>query len=159
MRSEISGLAVTGLAESDEQYPGATIMDGALESGTALRAFAFGRDQRDGQVAAKLWHRLMYKDPGLPVLGSRLQTVEHLAYASMLADQGHVSAPKVLKTGSAGQDIALLVTDVPTGTPLPDLADHLTDATLAVGVVDGRRAASSRRHARQHHRGPPARPR
>ena len=33
LRSAISGSTVTGLAESDEQYPGATIMDGALESG------------------------------------------------------------------------------------------------------------------------------
>ncbi len=125
------GLTVTGFVASSEHYPGATLMDGSLESGATVRAFAFGRDQRDGQVAAKLWHNVMYKDPGLPVFGSRLQTVEHLAYALMLADQAHVAAPKVLKTGTAGQDIALLVTAVPTGRPFAELGEQLDDGALA----------------------------
>src|SRR3978361_1741535 len=106
------------------------MMDGALDSGGSVRAYACGRDQRDGQVAAKLWHRLMYKDPGLPVFGSRLQTVEHLAYASMLAEQAGIPAPRVVQTGTGGQDIAVLVTDQPIGRPLSALGGELTDATL-----------------------------
>lgn len=125
------GLDVTGLEPSAMQFPGATIMDGTLASGGRTRVLALGRDQRDGQIAAKVWHNVMYKDPGFPVFGSRLQTVEHLAYASMVAEKGGVTAPRVLKTGSAGQDIALLVTDEPAGRALSELGDGLTDDVLA----------------------------
>lgn len=122
-------LDVTGLAPSATQLPGGTTMDGSLASG-AVRVVALGRDQRDGQIAAKLFHNAMYKDPGVPVFGSRLQTVEHLAYAAMLAERGGVTAPRALKTGTGGQDIALLVTDVPPGRPLSELGDQVTDAVL-----------------------------
>jgi uncharacterized membrane protein YbhN (UPF0104 family)/membrane-associated phospholipid phosphatase/tRNA A-37 threonylcarbamoyl transferase component Bud32 len=124
------GLDLADLGPSTKGFPGATIMDGTLASGDRARVLAFGRDQRDGQIAAKLWHNVMYKDPGLPVFGSRLQTVEHLAYASMLAEHAGVTAPRVLKTGAGGQDIAVLVTDDPAGRPLDALEDDLTDATL-----------------------------
>ena len=90
------GLDVTDLELVNMQYPGATIMDGSVVSGGVMRVLAFGRDQRDGQIAAKLWHNVMYKDPGLPVFGSRLQTVEHLAYASLLAESAGVAARNVV---------------------------------------------------------------
>ncbi|MGZ4755920.1 MAG: lysylphosphatidylglycerol synthase domain-containing protein [Acidimicrobiia bacterium] len=125
------GLDVSSLEPSTAQFPGATIMDGSLAGGGPARVLAFGRDQRDGQIAAKLWHNVMYKDPGLPVFGSRIQTVEHLAYASMLAEHADVLAPRVKKTGSAGQDIAVLVTDEPNGRPLSGFGAKLSDSTLA----------------------------
>ena len=75
----------------------------------------------------------MYKDPGLPVFGNRLATVEHLAYASMLADDAGVVAPRVLKTGMAGQDLALLVTAPPTGRRFSELADGITDEAITAG--------------------------
>ena len=64
------------------------------------------------------------------MFGSRLQTVEHLAYASMLADRAGVVAPRVLKTGLAGQDLALLVTAPPIGRRLSDLGDAITDDVI-----------------------------
>ncbi len=96
-------------------------------AGAPARVVTLGRDQRDGQLAARLWHNVMYKDPGLPVFGSRLQTVEHLAYAGMLAQRAGVVAPRVVKTGMAGQDLALLVTAPPTGRSFAEIGDTLTD--------------------------------
>jgi uncharacterized membrane protein YbhN (UPF0104 family)/membrane-associated phospholipid phosphatase len=124
------GLDPAGLVRSPTRYPGATIFEGATADG-AVRILAFGRDQRDGQIAAKLWHNVMYKDPGVPVFGSRLQTAEHLAYASLVAERGGVTAPQARRTGAGGQDIVFAVLDVPTGRPLSDLGDALTDAVLA----------------------------
>ena len=92
----------------------------------------FGRDQRDAQVAAKWWHRLMYKEPGLPVFGSRIQQVEHIGYTMFVADRAGVHAPKVVKTGIGGPDAAVLVTTPQPGTPLGELAtEQITDDVLA----------------------------
>ena len=123
------GVDMTGLEPSSLRYPGATIMDGTLAAAEG-RVLAFGRDQRDGQIVAKIWHNVMYKDPGVPVFGSRLQTAEHLAYAAMLAERGGVDAPRAVKTGAGGQDLALLVTARPDGRPLSGLGDEITDAVL-----------------------------
>jgi uncharacterized membrane protein YbhN (UPF0104 family) len=107
-------------------------MDVALTSGERYRVDVFGRDQRDAQVAAKAWHRLMYKEPGLPVFGTRIQHVEHIGYTLMLADRAGVHAPEVVKTGVGGADAAVLVTTPVAGTPLADLADDaITDDILA----------------------------
>ena len=48
-----------------EQVARASVMDVELTSGEKLRVDAFGRDQRDAQLAAKLWRRMMYHEPGL----------------------------------------------------------------------------------------------
>jgi uncharacterized membrane protein YbhN (UPF0104 family)/tRNA A-37 threonylcarbamoyl transferase component Bud32/membrane-associated phospholipid phosphatase len=125
------GFDVASIEVSDIDVPRSTVMDAELTSGAPVRIIAFGRDQRDGQFAAKLAHKLLYKDPGLPVFGSRIQQVEHVAYALVLAEKAGVHAPTVLKTGLAGPDAALLVTDVPAGRPLAELGDALTDPLLA----------------------------
>ena len=132
------GLEVTELGPSSRTFPGATIMVGRI-AGAPARVVTLGRDQRDGQLAARLWHNVMYKDPGLPVFGNRLATVEHLAYASMLADQSGVTAPRVLKTGMAGQDLALLVTAPPVGRKLSDLDDEITDTEITASWTALRR--------------------
>jgi uncharacterized membrane protein YbhN (UPF0104 family)/membrane-associated phospholipid phosphatase len=123
------GLELDGLVRSPSRYPGATIFDGSAPDG-AVRVMAFGRDQRDGQIAAKLWHNVMYKDPGVAVFGSRLQTAEHLAYAAMIAERGGLVAPRALRSGVGGPDIAFVVARVPTGRPLDALGDDLTDPVL-----------------------------
>jgi uncharacterized membrane protein YbhN (UPF0104 family)/tRNA A-37 threonylcarbamoyl transferase component Bud32 len=124
--------AVKDLRRAAEQIPRAAVMDVTLKSGERLRVDAFGRDQRDAQLAAKIWHRIMYRDPGLPVFGSRLQQVEHLAYALMLADRAGVDAPSLVKTGIAGPDAAMLVTTAPAGRALDELEEsQITDAVLA----------------------------
>jgi uncharacterized membrane protein YbhN (UPF0104 family)/membrane-associated phospholipid phosphatase len=123
------GLDLTGLTRSPTRYPGATIFDGAAPDGP-VRVLAFGRDQRDGQVAAKLWHNVMYKDPGVPVFGSRIQTAEHIAYATMVAARGGLTAPLALRSGTGGPDIAFVVSRIPAGRPLGTLGDDLTDGVL-----------------------------
>jgi uncharacterized membrane protein YbhN (UPF0104 family)/membrane-associated phospholipid phosphatase len=124
------GLQAGALEPSARTFPGATIAEGVV-GGAPARVVAFGRDQRDGQIAARLWHNIAYKDPGLPVFASRLQTVEHLAYASMLAEEAGIGAPRVVKTGVAGQDLAVLVNQPPRGRGLGTLGDELTDHVLA----------------------------
>ena len=73
------GFAVATIDVSEIDVPRSTVMDAELTSGARVRVIAFGRDQRDGQFAAKVAHKLLYKDPGLPVFGSRIQQVEHVA--------------------------------------------------------------------------------
>jgi uncharacterized membrane protein YbhN (UPF0104 family)/membrane-associated phospholipid phosphatase len=147
------GLDVTGLVRSPTRYPGATVFDGLAADGP-VRVTAFGRDQRDGQIAAKLWHNVMYKDPGTAVFGSRVQTAEHLAYAAMVAERGGVVGPHALRSGTGGPDVAFVVARIPTGRPLDTLGDDLTDPVLAdvwrtldrlhaAGVTHGTIAADS----------------
>src|SRR5262249_53544434 len=84
------------------------------------------------RVAAKIWHRAMYHDPGLPVFGSRAQQVEHIGFALMLAERSHVPAARLVRTGVGAADAALLVTTPPAGTPIGVVApERVTDAVLA----------------------------
>jgi len=134
------GFPVKDVRHADEQVPRAAVMDVRLESGEQLRVDAFGRDQRDGQLAAKLWHRIMYRDPGVPVFGSRLQQAEHIGYALMLADRADVLAPRLVKTGAAGPEAAMLVTSAPDGTPLDELASNaITDTVLGAAWRNARK--------------------
>ncbi len=126
------GFDVAKVTHADDQVTRAAVMDVRLTSGERLRVDAYGRDQRDGQVAAKVWHWIMYRDPGVPVFGSRLQQTEHIGYALMLAERAKVPAPHLVKTGAAGPEAAMLVTSAPDGTPLDEVAtDAITDGVLA----------------------------
>ena len=111
-------------------------MDVELDSGEQLRVDAFGRDQRDARIAAKVWHRAMYHDPGLPVFGSRIQQVEHIGFTLMLAERAGVHAARLVDTGVGGADAAVLVTTPPAGTPIASLAaraGHRRDARRRPG--------------------------
>ncbi len=126
------GYDVADIHHAKESIPQAAVMDVVLSSGEHYRVDVFGRDQRDAQVAAKAWHRLMYKEPSLPVFGSRIQQVEHVGYTLLLADRAGVHAPHVVRTGVGGADAAVLVTTPQGGTPLRDLTpEQLTDDVLA----------------------------
>ena len=46
------------------RYPGRDDHGRHASATAPVRVVALGRDQRDGQLAAKLWHNVMYKDPG-----------------------------------------------------------------------------------------------
>ena len=126
------GYDATAIHPATEKIRLATVMDVELASGEHYRVDVFGRDQRDAQVAARWWHRLMYKEPGLPVFGSRIQQVEHIGYTMFIADRAGVHAPKVVKTGIGGPDAAVLITTPQPGTPLGELAtEQITDDVLA----------------------------
>jgi uncharacterized membrane protein YbhN (UPF0104 family)/membrane-associated phospholipid phosphatase len=125
------GYDVTDIAPAAEHIPRASVMDVQLATGERLRVDAFGRDQRDARIAAKVWHRAMYHDPGVPVFGSRIQQVEHIAYALVLAERAEVPAARLVRTGVGGADAALLVTTPPCGAPIGSLpTERLTDAVL-----------------------------
>jgi uncharacterized membrane protein YbhN (UPF0104 family) len=125
------GYDVANIATAEQVVPRAAVMDVDLATGERVRVDAFGRDQRDARIAVKVWHKAMYRDPGVPVFGSRIQQVEHIAYTLMLAERAHVPAARLLRTGVGGADAALLVSMPPRGTPIGSLAvDCVTDGVL-----------------------------
>ncbi len=131
-RSTDLGYDITSIDRAEEQVRRASVMDVELASGEHVRVDAFGRDQRDARIAAKVWHSLMYHEPGVPVFGSRVQQVEHIAYTLMLAQRADVHAARMLRTGVGGADAAVLVTDPPLGTALAELPpERVTDDVLA----------------------------
>jgi uncharacterized membrane protein YbhN (UPF0104 family)/membrane-associated phospholipid phosphatase len=126
------GYDVTDITPAEEHIARASVMDVVLGNGEHLRVDVFGRDQRDARVAAKVWHRAMYHDPGAPVFGSRVQQVEHIGFALMLAERAEVSAARLVRTGVGGADAAVLVTTPPAGSPIGALpTDEVSDAVLA----------------------------
>ncbi|HEY3670747.1 MAG TPA: lysylphosphatidylglycerol synthase domain-containing protein [Acidimicrobiia bacterium] len=125
------GYDVVDIAPATEQIQRAAVMDVVLATGEHLRVDAFGRDQRDARIAAKVWHKAMYHDPGVPVFGSRVQQVEHIAFTLMLAERALVPAARLVRTGVGGADAAVLVTMPPRGTPIGSLpVERVTDAVL-----------------------------
>ncbi|HLM18353.1 MAG TPA: hypothetical protein VK549_11070, partial [Acidimicrobiia bacterium] len=125
------GYDVVTIAPAVENVQRAAVMDVELATGEHLRVNAFGRDQRDARIAAKIWHRAMYHDPGVPVFGSRIQQVEHIAFTLMLAERALVPAARLVRTGVGGADVAVLVTMPPPGTPIASLPkERITDSVL-----------------------------
>ena len=133
------------IAYATEAIPRASVMDVELDTGDHVRVTAFGRDQRDAQVAAKVWHHLLYRKPGLPVFGTRLEYVEHIGFALVLAERAGVPATRFVHSGAGGADTAILMTKPPTGTALADIpVEQVTDDVLAARVGRGPRSARRR---------------
>jgi uncharacterized membrane protein YbhN (UPF0104 family) len=125
------GYDVGDITPAAEHISRAAVMDVELATGERVRVDAFGRDQRDARIAAKVWHKAMYRDPGVPVFGSRVQQVEHIGFTLMLAERANVSAARLVRTGVGGADAALLVTTPPRGTPIGSLpVERVTDEVL-----------------------------
>jgi uncharacterized membrane protein YbhN (UPF0104 family)/membrane-associated phospholipid phosphatase len=125
------GFDVDRVEHAQEQVPRAAAMDVVLASGEHVRVEAFGRDQRDGQFASRLWQRIMYREPGTSVWGTRAQQVEHIGFSMVLAERAGVPAPRLVKTGIAGADSAMLVTTVADGRPLDTVdPESVTDSML-----------------------------
>jgi uncharacterized membrane protein YbhN (UPF0104 family) len=124
------GLDVQSIEVMPDGPARAGAFDVTLTNGEQRRVFAFGHDQRDAQLAAKCWRWLMYREPGVPIFGSRLQQVEHIAYGMILAGRAGVTVPEVTKTGIVGLG-AMLATTVPNGQLLAEVpADSITDSLL-----------------------------
>jgi uncharacterized membrane protein YbhN (UPF0104 family) len=125
------GYEIADITPADQQIARASVMEVELASGKRLRVAAFGRDQRDARVAAKIWHKAMYHDPGLPVFGNRIQQVEHISFTLLLAERADVCAARLVRTGVGGGEAAVLITEPPPGTPIASLAEEeITSAVL-----------------------------
>jgi uncharacterized membrane protein YbhN (UPF0104 family)/membrane-associated phospholipid phosphatase len=124
------GYDVASITPAAEQIARASVMDVVLGTGDHVRVDAFGRDQRDARIAAKLWHKAMYHDPGAPVFGSRVQQVEHIGFTLMLAERADVRAARLVGTGVGGAEAAVLLTAPPAGTPIGSLPEEQVDDAL-----------------------------
>jgi uncharacterized membrane protein YbhN (UPF0104 family) len=125
------GYDVDEIGYSTERVASASVVAVTLRTGEVIRVHAFGRDQRDAQLASKVWHAAMYHEPGRPVFGSRMQQVEHIAYSLLLAERAGVHAPKLVKTFLGDDKVAMLATTPLPGRPLAELpAVEVTDALL-----------------------------
>jgi undecaprenyl-diphosphatase len=101
------------------------------DGGGLLALKVIGRDEADAQLLTKVWRSIVYKDSGPTLYLTRLQQVEHEAYAALRAKDGGVRVPDIITVGTAGPSTALLVARPLTGPRLAELAaDDLSDATL-----------------------------
>lgn len=124
------GVPATGVRLAPRQPSGATLMLCDDDRGP-LALKVIGRDEADAQFLTKLWRSIFYKDSGPTLYLTRLQQVEHEAYAALRAKDGGVRVPDVITVGTAGPNTALLVARPLAGPRLADLnPDALSDATL-----------------------------
>jgi uncharacterized membrane protein YbhN (UPF0104 family)/tRNA A-37 threonylcarbamoyl transferase component Bud32 len=93
----------------EQQDYGSTLMS-ATDTDGPLDIRVLGRDEADAQLLGKLWRSFLYKDSGARVHLTRLEDVEHEAYALLLAEHRGVSVPAVVVAGSAGPGAALVAT-------------------------------------------------
>ncbi len=112
------GIAVEDLHPAADQSWGTRRLVGRGEDGSVIEVKAYGRDAADTQWAAKAWRALWYRDSG-PLIGSRMQAVEHEALMAVFAAKAGVSATEPLTAGIAGDDVAILAVDRP-GSTLAD---------------------------------------
>jgi uncharacterized protein (TIRG00374 family) len=116
------GLDVSDLAIAPDQSWGVRrlMCTGAADEPVEVKAY--GRDTTDSQVAAKLWRSAMYRGGGRSITLSRLQSVEHEALLTLLAERAGVRVPRILAAAAATDEVAVLVA-TREGTDLADLAE------------------------------------
>jgi glycosyltransferase 2 family protein len=116
------GIDVPDLAIGHDQSWGVRRLVGTTSEHVDVEVKAYGRDATDSQVMAKVWHALMYRGAARRITFSRLQSVEHEALVTLLADRAGTSVPEVLAAAAATDEVAVLVTTRP-GAPLADLEE------------------------------------
>ena len=159
------GIRTSDLRFAPVQDAGSTCVLAQDSDGRALFIRAYGRDERDAQLLSKLWRFIWYEDSGPTLYLTRLQQVEHAAYAMLLARQAGVPAPEVLAAATAGPGTAVLVERQPDGLPLADASVELTDdlldaawsavialrrARIAHGGLDLTKLVAARRRSSRH---------
>ncbi len=87
-----------------------------------LRVIAIGRDEADTQFLARLSRYLAFRDSPPAPLPTRRQQVEFEAFVMLTARQAHVRVPNVLAAAAPIGPVAVLVEQLPVGTPLGALA-------------------------------------
>ncbi|HEY2812697.1 MAG TPA: lysylphosphatidylglycerol synthase domain-containing protein [Acidimicrobiales bacterium] len=145
------GIAVTDVRFASRQPTGSTIVLARTLEGDDLFIRAYGRDDRDAQLLSKAWRFVWYEDSGPTLFLTRLQQVEHEAYAILLARHAGVPVPDVVAASTAGPATAVIVEQQPEGVALAELdgqefagrldavweiIDRLRAARIAHGALD-----------------------
>jgi undecaprenyl-diphosphatase len=124
------GIDAEGLGLAEHQPDDATLMYATDDRGM-LHIRVLGRDEADAQVLVRAWRSVVYKSPPGRLHLTRIEAVEHQAFAMLLATHQGVRVPEVVTTGTAGPGAAVLVDRPFAGTPLSLLADgELTEDLL-----------------------------
>lgn len=92
----------------------------------------YGRDAHDAQLLGKLWRALVYRDSGPTISLTRLQSVEHEAYVTLLAARAGAVVPEILAAGTAGPSSdAVVVSRPPAPVRLVEAAADTVDDAAA----------------------------
>ena len=144
------GVDATDIGLSRKQPSGSTRMFGKDGEGP-LSIRVIGRDEADAQFFAKAYRFVAYKDSGPMLYLTRLQQVEHEAYATLLARDAGVNTNEVVVAGQAGPKAAILVERPIVGAFLAEA--HKDDITDVVLVDAWRQLALLHNHAHVAHGG------
>ena len=88
--------------------PGSATFGGTTTDGVLVEVKAYGRDATDSQLMAKLWRTAMYRKLGTADGFLFIQSVEHEAVVTMMAEKAGVAVPSVLAAASANDEVAVL---------------------------------------------------
>ncbi len=108
--SGLSGLGVdvADLSLDDDQSWGVRRLVGTSDAHGRVEVKAYGRDATDSQFFARSWRYLWYRDTTSSLALTRMQSVEHEALVTMMAERTGASVPRVLAAGLGGDDMAIL---------------------------------------------------
>jgi glycosyltransferase 2 family protein len=134
------GVDVTNVHLDDDQSWGVRRLIGDSESHGRVEIKAYGRDATDSQLFARTWRYLWYRDTQPTLMLTRMQSVEHEALVTMMAERTSASTSHVLAAGLGGDDVALLAVDW-SGSRLSEVDpiqvgdDDLVSIWTSVGVL------------------------
>lgn len=124
------GMQLDELTVRDDDSWGARYLDGKLSDGTAVEVKALGRDATGAAASSRFWRTLWYRGGSGPGEHSRIGSLEHEAMVNMFATRTGISTAEIRAIGTAGDDMAIIVSDRP-GRPLGDVdTADLTDALI-----------------------------
>ena len=111
--SALSGLGVdvVDLELADDQSWGVRRLVAVSDVYGRIEVKAYGRDATDSQFFARTWRYLWYRDSAPSLALTRMQSVEHEALVTMMAERTGASVPRVLAAGLGGDDMAILAVD------------------------------------------------
>ncbi len=105
------GVAVTNVRLDDDQSWGVRRLIGDSDDHGRIEIKAYGRDATDSQLFARTWRYLWYRDTEPTLMLTRMQSVEHEALVTMMAERTAASTTRILAAGLGGDDVAILAVD------------------------------------------------
>ncbi len=105
------GIHVTDLSLDDDQSWGVRRLVGVSDGHGRVEIKAYGRDATDSQFFSRTWRYIWYRDTTPSMALTRMQSVEHEALVTMMAERTGASVPLVLAAGLGGDDVAILAVD------------------------------------------------